>query len=160
MRRVLLVSALVVLLLAAGCGSDDESERAGTGTGGGATQDGGEAGGEAKEIVRIEETDFALEPKDVEVPEAGVIEFEVENAGQAPHALEVEGNGVEEETKELAPGERDSLKVELEPGTYTTYCPIGDHRERGMEGKVVVAGGSGSGEEDSGEDGGGGPSGY
>jgi uncharacterized cupredoxin-like copper-binding protein len=163
--RFLLIATLALLLAAAGCGDEGEVERAGTSTGGQtggqtATQ-GGTATGEAREVVQVEETDFAIEPKDVDVPEEGVIQFDVDNAGQVDHAFEVEGNGVHQETKNIAPGERDTLKVELAPGTYTTYCPIGDHRERGMEGKVVVAGGSAGGEKDeTGEDPGGESPGY
>ena len=29
-----------------------------------------------------------------------------------------------------------------EPGTYKLYCPVGDHEDRGMVGKLVVGGGS------------------
>lgn len=28
-----------------------------------------------------------------------------------------------------------------EPGEYTWYCPVGGHKDEGMEGKITVAGG-------------------
>ena len=54
-----------------------------------------------------------------------------------PHAVEVEGNGVEEESETVTGGETE-LSVDLEPGTYTYYCPVGKHRQEGMEGTLTV----------------------
>jgi len=127
MRRfVLLASLVLAALLLGGCGSDDGDD------------DGGESsGGQTVEVVA---TEFALDPADVSVDEAGETTFTVSNEGEFPHALEIEGNGIEEETDELAPGESGSVTVELEPGEYELYCPVGDHRDQGMVGTLVVAG--------------------
>ena len=62
------------------------------------------------------------------------------NEGEFPHALEIEGRGIEEETDEIDGGETTELTVDLEPGEYELYCPVGDHREQGMEGTLVVGG--------------------
>jgi uncharacterized cupredoxin-like copper-binding protein len=133
---------LLIALLLAGCGSDDDSA-ADTGT---ATT------GEAVEIV---ETDFALDPASVTVEAAGETTFRVVNDGATTHALEIEGGGIEEETEEIAPGESAELTVELDDGEYELYCPIGNHREQGMEGTLVVGAGAGAadtGETDTDED--------
>ena len=63
------------------------------------------------------------------------------------HALEVEGPTGEVETADLGPGESADLAVDLsEDGEYEIYCPVGDHRDRGMEGTIAVgAGGGGAG---------------
>jgi plastocyanin len=131
MRRLLFVAALPLVLLVGACGSDDDD-------GGG----GDASGGQAVELVA---TEFAFDPADVTVEEAGETTFTVSNEGEFPHALEVEGNGIEEETDELAPGESGSLTVELEPGEYVIYCPVGDHRDQGMEGTLVVGGAAAAG---------------
>ena len=73
------------------------------------------------------------------------------NDGSVDHALEVEGGGVEEETDTIAPGESGELTVELAAGTYELYCPIGNHREQGVEGSVEVGGGAGGGGATTGE---------
>lgn len=124
MKPIFLVAFALAL---AGCGSEDSS-----GT-----------DGSAGSAVKVSETDFALDPSNVSVDEAGEVTIRVVNDGEVEHALEVEGEGVEEGTGTLAPGESAELTVELAAGSYTIYCPIGNHREQGMEGTVVVAGGAG-----------------
>ena len=60
------------------------------------------------------------------------------------------------------PGNTAELKVKLDEGTYTWFCPIGDHRQRGMEGTVKVGAAKDAPEGDAGEGGSasGGASGY
>jgi len=131
-RRLLPLAILLAVLLSAGCGSDDNGETAG---------DTAAAGGES---VALTATEYTFDPADVTVDTAGKVTFTVTNDGQQTHALEVEGNGVEEETDSIAAGESGTLTVDLKPGEYEFYCPIDGHREQGMEGKLTV-GGSGSG---------------
>ena len=64
--------------------------------------------------------------------------FNVSNEGQTTHNLEVEGNGVEEGTADLSPGDTDTLTVDLQPGAYEMYCSIDGHRDQGMEGEITV----------------------
>ena len=129
MRRFLLLAvSILAALLLAGCGSDDGDDEGGDSSGG--------------QTVEVVATEFAFDPADVSVDEAGETTFTVSNEGEFPHALEIEGNGIEEETDELAPGESGSVTVDLEPGEYELYCPVGDHRDRGMEGTLVVGGGA------------------
>lgn len=135
----------------AACGDDDEREGAGTtGTGTGtapAEEQAQEATGEAVATVEMSLTDFKLDPADPEVDEAGVIEFTLTNDGQAPHNLEVETpQGEFELEQDIEAGGSATLKAEVtEPGEYVIYCPVGNHREMGMEGTLTVAGGGGGG---------------
>jgi len=130
-RRLLpLTVLLLAVLVSAACGSDDNGETTG---------DTGAAGGES---VALTATEYKFDPADVTVDAAGKVTFTVTNDGQETHALEVEGNGVEEETDSIAAGESGTLTVDLEPGDYEFYCPIDGHREQGMVGKLVVGGSS------------------
>ena len=157
--KTLCALTAVLALGLAGCGDDDEETA--TTTTGAATQEQPSPPEEPpSETVRITETEFAIAPADVNVPKAGVVEFKVENAGGVPHALEVESDELEEETDEIAPGERATLTIDLPTGTYELYCPIGDHEDRGMVATLTVgppdeprSGGGGSGGADAPEGG-------
>jgi plastocyanin len=133
MRRASTLAAAALLLLAAsGCGS----------------------GGGSSETLHVSETEFKLDPATLDVDTAGTLTIHAVNDGGVDHALEVEGNGVEEETKTLAPGESADLTVDVTQGTYEIYCPIDGHRSQGMDGELVVAGGGAGGattDEDEGE---------
>ena len=73
---------------------------------------------------------------------AGSVTFSVTNAGTIPHAFEVEGEGVEQETTVIQPGSSATLQLTLKPGTYDVYCPVGEdsHKHLGMETHLKVVG--------------------
>jgi plastocyanin len=146
-----LAAALVVPL--AGCGGEESS--------GSETTTAAAAG--SAQTVSVSETEFALDPATVMLDAAGTYTFRAVNDGSIDHALEIEGNGVEEETETIGPGESAELTVELKAGTYELYCPIGSHKDQGMAGKVVVGGGGATtthGETETDEDSGSGSPGY
>lgn len=119
MRARLPVAALgvVAALAVAGCGGGGED--AGT-------------------PLRLEATEFEFSPAEVTV-ERGEHEFQIVNRGEVEHALEIHTPGGEVETERVAPGESATVTANLsETGTYELYCPVGDHRQRGMEGRVTV----------------------
>ena len=59
--------------------------------------------------------------------------------GTIEHNFEVEGQGIEEELPEnLAPGATGTLTVDLAPGTYEVYCPVGNHEDEGMRVELTV----------------------
>jgi hypothetical protein len=70
---------------------------------------------------------------------AGPTTFEITNDGTIEHNFEVEGQGIEEELPEnLAPGATGTLTVDLAPGTYEVYCPVGNHEDEGMRVELTV----------------------
>ena len=82
--------------------------------------------------------------------------------GHAPHALEIQGPQGDVKTNVLQGGNSATLTASLtKPGRYTWYCPVGDHRQEGMVGKITVAsaGGASAGDKESSQ-GGGSSSGY
>lgn len=82
------------------------------------------------------------EPLTVSVPAPGTYTFRVTNDSDIVHALEVEGHGVEAATGDIAAGQTATLEVELPAaGEYDLYCPVGNHKQLGMDGSVVVSGG-------------------
>jgi len=73
---------------------------------------------------------------------AGSVTFTVANVGSIPHAFEVEGQGIEQETAIIQPGASATLTLTLRPGTYEVYCPVGEdsHKKLGMETDLKVVG--------------------
>ena len=154
MRRFLTVLAVMVPLAVfpvalAACGDDDDDDGGTTAAAETTTEDtttettteetgGGGGGGGGGETVDVSLVDFAIDPPNPTVA-AGTVTFAVSNDGSAPHNLEVEGNGVEEELPaDLSGGESGELTVDLQPGTYEWYCPVGNHAAMGMEGELTV----------------------
>lgn len=119
---------LLVAGLAAACGGEAETE--------------GDAGaGDSLEIVL---TDFAVEPPTGSL-EPGTYTARVVNEGGVVHALKVDGPTGETESAELQPGESAELELDLgEAGEYELTCPVGDHRDRGMEASLAVGGAGGT----------------
>ncbi|HET9707478.1 MAG TPA: hypothetical protein VFP39_04155 [Gemmatimonadales bacterium] len=82
----------------------------------------------------------------VQAVAAGPVRFSVANQGNIPHAFEIEGQGIERETRQIQPGDSASIALTLRAGTYEVYCPVGEgsHKKLGMVARLVV-GGSGAG---------------
>jgi hypothetical protein len=89
--------------------------------------------------VSLSEWKVSLTPK--EVPPGPVV-FEVSNSGSIPHALEIEGRGIEKSTSRILPGASATLTLELRAGTYEAYCPVGrgSHKMLGMTSRLSVNG--------------------
>jgi plastocyanin len=140
MHRITWILALLLaagVLLAAGCGDDDDD---GGGGGGAAstpeaTED-SSGGGEGLTLTADPGGAISWEPGELSAP-AGSVTIKLVNESDTPHAVEVEGNGVEEESETVTGGETE-LTVDLEAGEYTYYCPVGQHRQQGMEGTLTV----------------------
>ncbi|MDQ2983287.1 MAG: cupredoxin domain-containing protein [Actinomycetota bacterium] len=130
-----LAAVAAFALVAAGCGKSGSTDKKASAP-----------GGSVVKTITISEQEFSLTPSSVSVPKTGTYEFKIENKGQTAHALEVEGNGVEEKTSSISPGQSATLKVKLvKAGSYDMYCPIGNHRAQGMEASLKVGSSTGNG---------------
>jgi plastocyanin len=71
---------------------------------------------------------------------SGRVTIEVHNSGTAAHSFEIEGNGIEERTRPVAPDSTTTLSLELKPGKYDIYCPLGSglHKKMGMTASLTV----------------------
>ncbi|MEV2276942.1 cupredoxin domain-containing protein [Nocardiopsis sp. NPDC049922] len=99
-------------------------------------EEGGDGGVTAETIVVTAE-DFSLDGIPATLPR-GSVRIDFENAGRAPHDLVIEELGDRRVIPVTEPGRTASGTVTLGPGTYTFYCSVGDHRDRGMEATVTV----------------------
>ena len=129
-------TAIAVPVVGCGGSSDDNStSNAATPATTAAPGGGGGAGGS----VELTAADFKFDPSDPTV-KSGEVTFNLKNDGQTTHSLEIEDvNGQDVELEgDVSPGQSGTLKANLKPGTYEFYCPVGNHKEMGMEGEITV----------------------
>ena len=70
----------------------------------------------------------------------GTVKVTFNNAwAQDPHNLVLEGPGEPVVFDELPKGEVAARSVPLAAGTWTLYCGLDGHRERGMQATLIVA---------------------
>ena len=139
MRRTFIAVALATAVFA-GCGGDDDEDTAATPA---ATAEATQA--PAEEARRRRDAAFSA-PADGSLKfdqgdmtaKAGTVTVTFSNPSSVPHAVEIEGNGVEEETETVTGGDAPPITVDLKAGTYTFYCPVGGHEQAGMKGTLTV----------------------
>ncbi len=91
----------------------------------------------AVQEVKVDLTEWSINLSSSTV-QAGLVRFALTNTGNAPHALAIAGNGVDRRSGNLSGGQSETLEVELKPGTYQIWCPVGNHKDRGMVAEFTV----------------------
>jgi plastocyanin len=127
MKILSLTLIALIVPFAAACGSSDSSTSPSA------------SGGQTVDVTA---TDFHFGPPAL-TAEAGTVTFKLTNNGQTSHALTIEGNGIEETSDTISPGDSTELTVELAEGEYEIYCPVDGHKDMGMVGTLTVGAGSG-----------------
>jgi len=142
MRHITRLVALVLAagaLTAAGCGGDDNGGGSGGSSGGTGTSSSSSGGGSSQKLTVTADPGGAIKwDKTSLSAKSGKVTLEIVNDSSIPHAIEVEGNGVEEETKIVTKSNAD-VTVDLKPGKYEYYCPVGNHKQQGMKGTLTVS---------------------
>ena len=150
MRKHLMILAAILASLAvvaAGCGGGDNNDSSSSGSSssgsGGSNADTTEStptagGGAAQDLKLTADPSGALKfDKKTLAAKPGKVTITMDNESDVPHAVEVEGNGVEKASKTLTQGKA-SVTVDLKAGKYEFYCPVDGHRAAGMEGTLTV----------------------
>jgi uncharacterized cupredoxin-like copper-binding protein len=150
-RKLGLVTMLAVCaVVALGCGNSDDDDGGGDSGGGGSSSGygsngakkekekaGGASGGSQLKLsadpggaLKFDKTSLSTKP--------GKVTVVLDNPSDVPHAIEVEGKGVEEEGKTVGKGGVSKVTVDVKPGDYEYYCPVDGHKQAGMEGTLTV----------------------
>jgi uncharacterized cupredoxin-like copper-binding protein len=131
LRRTTPVAALVAgSLVFAGCGGGGSKMPAEPGTSTSASTS-------VKTIV-VQESEYKIKPSTNHVRLA-TYNFKGVNKGTIPHAVELEGPGLESETDTIPPGGSYTIQLTLhEPGRYELYCPLDHHKQKGMRATFIV----------------------
>ncbi|MEA2133036.1 MAG: hypothetical protein QOC68_945 [Solirubrobacteraceae bacterium] len=137
MRWTALIAAAAVLALA-GCGSSNKESTAKS-TSTPAATDTPAASGGGGQTVKLSADASALKFDTTKLTaKAGKVTLSMANPSGLPHAVAVEGNGVDKDGKTVQKGGTSTVTVTLKAGTYDFYCPVDGHRAAGMEGKLTV----------------------
>jgi plastocyanin len=104
-----------------------------------ATTGGTAAGGGKGEQVKLSADASQLKFNTTSLSaKAGTVTLAMDNPSSIPHAIAVEGNGVDKDGKTIGQGATSTVTVDLKAGKYTYYCPVPGHRQAGMEGTLTV----------------------
>ena len=135
MRRTLIALALTGAIFA-GCGGDDEEPESAATPAASAVEEAADAVEGAVAVASPESGALEFDPAELEA-DAGTVTIAYVNPSSTPHAFAIDGvdGGVGETVSE---GAAPPLQVELEPGEYEFYCPVGGHRAAGMVGTLTV----------------------
>jgi plastocyanin len=148
----LLLALAVGAFAFAGCGGDDDNgDSADTGasappasesTQSESTPDtsGSSGGGGGEELKVAADPSGALKFDKTELEaKAGQVSIVMDNPSTVPHAVGIEGNGVDEDGETVMQGEKSTAgPVDLKAGEYTFYCPVDGHEAAGMKGTLTV----------------------
>ncbi len=94
--------------------------------------------GRAPQTITVTMTEFAF-ALDRAPNGPGAYVFHAVNAGKYPHAIELDGAGVSDQTSStVQPGGTTDLAATLQAGDLDMYCPIDGHRARGMETHLTI----------------------
>jgi uncharacterized cupredoxin-like copper-binding protein len=138
-------------LVAAGCGSSSNSGSSGGGTSSTTTStpststattpapSASSGSGKAETLKLSADPSGALKfDKKTLAAKAGNVSLVMANPASVPHAIAVEGNGVDKNGQVVQKGGTSTVTAALKPGTYTFYCPVPGHRQAGMQGTLTV----------------------
>ena len=146
---IVLASALALAACGSSSSSSDSSTAAGTGgaygpasTKAATTTAAAPAAGGASTVKLSADAGGALAFNTKTLTaKAGKVTLDMTNPGSSglPHAIAVEGNGVDKDGATAQPGGSSKVTVTLKPGTYQFYCPIPGHKAAGMQGTLTVS---------------------
>lgn len=125
MRRLLPLTALL-LVVAAGCGDDDDTA-------------GRTVTVQKGKTVTVVAKEYSFDPETIVLTGGGNLTVELDNQGTLAHNLRVFDGGTDiGGTPTFVGGEPRAGTLQLEPGEYELLCTVGDHADLGMKGKLTV----------------------
>jgi plastocyanin len=137
-RRLTAVALVAACGALAACGSGD-STTASKQTTAAPAKTAAAAGGTRLALDAGEQGGLSFSKKAL-ATKAGAVTIILSNpqGNHLPHAIALEGQGVQKAGQTVQAGGTSTVTADLKPGTYTYFCPVGDHRQEGMEGTLTV----------------------
>jgi plastocyanin len=150
MRAFSLIALFCAIAIpVAGCGGDDDSSSSSSGSSSGGSSSnttsnssgGGVSAGGGTVLKIAADPNGALKfDKTSLSAKAGKVTIVMTNTSSIPHAVEMEGGGIEKKGAVITGGGSVShVTAKLKPGKYEFYCPVDGHKAAGMKGTLTVS---------------------
>ncbi len=146
MRRLTLFAALTTLAIA-GCGGSSNNEKSASSSSSNATStptatataasNSSSGGGETIKLA-ADKSQLKFDKSSLNA-KAGKVTLVMSNPSGIPHAVAIEGNGVDVDGKTVGNGGTSTASADLKPGKYEFYCPVDGHKAAGMKGTLTVS---------------------
>ncbi len=145
MRRLTLFAALTALAIA-GCGGSSNNEKSASSSGNAtstptatatAASNSSSGGGETIKLA-ADKSQLKFDKSSLNA-KAGKVTLVMSNPSGIPHAVAIEGNGVDVDGKTVGNGGTSTASADLKPGKYEFYCPVDGHKAAGMKGTLTVS---------------------
>jgi plastocyanin len=101
----------------------------------------GQSGAAERQVV-LEARDFRFTPNRFQARPGERLLITLTNRGGMPHGIAFEFADKQRSMRQaVQPGQSSTISITApqQPGTYLYYCPVGNHRDQGMTGRLVVA---------------------
>ena len=144
---ILLVGAIAIPIAGCGGGDDDSggssasTSSSSSGSGGGNTNTTAKSGPGGRQVINLAaDPSGALKfDKSSLSAKAGKLTVVMSNPSDLPHAIEIDGNGIEIKGQTVNKGGTSKASGDLKAGTYEFYCPVDSHKQAGMKGTLTVS---------------------
>ena len=143
---LLAFAGTVIVLAAAGCGGGGSGGSTASTASTASSGSGGSGGAAPVKTIRIVEKEYSLSPSSISISKPGLYVLQGVNQGTISHGLAIEGNGIDMDGPIVSPGQTSTVRVTISKGgSYEVYCPVGNHKQMGMEGHLTLGPGGGAG---------------
>jgi len=88
--------------------------------------------------LKASKTDLKFNKKTLRAAH-GKVTIAMTNPSSTKHAIAIEGHRIDKKGKTVGKNKTSRVTVTLKKGTYTFYCPVSDHEDQGMKGKLIVS---------------------
>ena len=90
-------------------------------------------------VIEVKLDEYGMDVEGAEDLKPGPAVIEITNNGKEEHSFVFEGTDTVERLEEnIKPGETKTMNVNLEPASYNVYCPIDNHKNKGMASVINV----------------------
>jgi plastocyanin len=136
MKRLSILGAATLLVLA-GCGGSSDKSSSSSSSSSTAASGGGGGGGGQQLSLQADPSQLKFNTNKLNA-KAGKVTITMTNPSPLQHDVAIKG-GVNANGKVVGQGGKSVVTITLKPGKYTFYCSVDSHESAGMNGELDVS---------------------